>query len=101
MVYRKEVNAQSVELEVSGDLNQDMVNEFRAAIYGELDGPKRQINLDLREVRTINSAAIGAILLFQKKADEKGKKLMISKISNEVRTTFVAIHLDRLLTIAG
>ena len=101
MVYRNEIDAQTVELVVEGDLNETTAPEFRAAMYAELDRSNRRIKLDLGKVRSINSASIGAMLLFQKKARAAGKEIIISKFSSELRTTFVAIRLDRIVAIAG
>jgi len=101
VVYRKELNPQSVELEVSSDLTESTVNEFRTALYAELDRPHRQVRLNLQKVHSINSAALGAILLFQKKAREEGKDIVIAKCSEELRRTIMAIRLDRIIAVDG
>jgi anti-anti-sigma factor len=101
VVYRNEVNPHEIELEVRGDLTELTVNEFRTALYAELDRPHRKVNLNLEKVHSINSAALGAILLFQKKAREEGKEIMISKCSDELRKTIMAIRLDRIIAVEG
>ena len=101
VVYRRELDPQSVELEVIGDLTEATVNEFRVALYAELDRPERQVRLNLLKVRTINSAALGAVLLFQKKAREEGKEIVIAKCSDELRRTIMAIRLDRIIAVEG
>jgi anti-anti-sigma factor len=101
VVYRTELSPQVVELAVSGDLTESTVNEFRTALYAELDRPHRQVKLNLKKVRSINSAALGAILLFQKKAREEGKEIMITECSDELRRTFMAIRLDRIIAVEG
>jgi len=101
VVYRTELSPQAVELVVSGDLNESTVNEFRVALYAELDRPHRQVQLNLLKVHSINSAALGAILLFQKKAREEGKEIMITKCSDELRRTIMAIRLDRIIAVEG
>jgi len=101
VVYRKELGPHSVELEVTGDLTEATVNEFRVALYAELDRPERQVRLNLLKVRTINSAALGAVLLFQKKAREEGKEIVIAKCSDELRRTIMAIRLDRIIAVEG
>ncbi len=101
VVYRTEVSPQIVELVVSGDLTESTVNEFRTALYAELDRPHSQVKLNLKKVRTINSAALGAILLFQKKAREEGKEITITECSEELRRTIMAIRLDRIISVQG
>ncbi|HET6450756.1 MAG TPA: STAS domain-containing protein [Spirochaetia bacterium] len=101
VVYRKELGQHSVELEVSGDLTDLTVNEFRAALYSELDRPHHQVRLNLLKVKSINSAALGAILLFQKKARDEGKEIIISECSDELRKTIMAIRLDRIIAVEG
>jgi anti-anti-sigma factor len=101
VVTRTELSAKEVELEVLRDLNEDSVNEFRAALYAELDTPHSHVKLNLSRVHSINSAALGAILLFQKKAREEGKEIIISKVSDELRRTIMAIRLDRIIAVEG
>ncbi len=101
IVYRNELSPQSVELEVHADITDETIGEFRTALYAELDRPHRRISLNLEKVRMINSAALGTILLFQKKAREEGMELIISKCSNELRRTIMAIRLDRIIAVEG
>jgi anti-anti-sigma factor len=101
VVVRKELNPHEIELEVCADLTEATVNEFRSALYAELDKPHRQVTLNLANVHVINSAALGAILLFQKKALEEGKEVRIGKISDELRRTIMAIRLDRIIAVEG
>ena len=101
VVYRNELNSREVELEVRCDLTELTVNEFRKALYAELDMPHRLVRLNLEKVHIINSAALGAILLFQKKAHEEGKEIMIGKCSDELRRTIMVIRLDRIISVEG
>jgi anti-anti-sigma factor len=101
VVVRREVNPHEIELEVCADLTEATVSEFRSALYAELEKAHRQVTLNLEKVRMINSAALGAILLFQKKALEEGKDVRIGKISDELRKTIMAIRLDRIIAVEG
>ena len=97
----REQNEQEVELTVHANLNDDTVGEFRTALYAELDRPHHRISINLEKVHSISSAALGAILLFQKKAREKNLDIRISKCSEELRKTIKAIRLDRIIEIEG
>jgi len=101
IVYRRELSPQEVELSVHADLVSETTPEFRNALYAELDQPHRILKLDFERVRIINSSALGAILLFQKKAREVGKKIMIAGCNEELRRTMLAIRLDRIIEIQG
>jgi anti-anti-sigma factor len=96
-VIRKELDNREIGLEVLTNLNADTIAEFRSALYAELEQPQSTVVLDLQRVHSINSAALGAILLFQKKALEKGKHLRIAKCSDELRSTLHAIRMDEIL----
>jgi anti-anti-sigma factor len=97
IIIRKELSAQEIGIDVLTDLNSDTIAEFRTALYAELEQPYECLVLDLQKVRSINSAALGAILMFQKKAKEKGKRLRIARCSDELWTTFRTIRLDTVL----
>jgi hypothetical protein len=47
VVHRKELNSREVELEVRSDLTEVTVNEFRTALYAELDMPHQLVRLNL------------------------------------------------------
>jgi anti-anti-sigma factor len=96
-VIRRVLGENDIELDVLAELNADSVAEFRSALYAELDQPQVNVVLDLQRVHSINSAALGAILLFHKKALEKGKHLKIVKCSDELRATLHAIRMDELI----
>ena len=100
-VIVREQNEQEVELTVHASLNDDTVEEFRTALYAQLDRPVHRISIYFEKVHSINSAALGAILLFQKKAREKNMGIRISKCSEELRKTLKAIRLDRIIEMAG
>jgi len=101
VVFRSVSSPREVILKVTTDLIESNVAEFRAALYAELDQPEPRVLLDLSHVRSVNSAALGAILLVQKRAREGGKELVIAKCSDELRKTLLAIRLDKIIEIAG
>ena len=101
VVYRKELTGQSIELEVRADLTDETIGEFRTALYAELDRPHHRISLNFENVHIINSAALGAILLFQKQARQEGMEIVIGKCSAELRRTIMAIRLDRIIAVEG
>jgi anti-anti-sigma factor len=100
LIQRTELNPREVELAVQSDLVAEATADFRAALYAELDQPHSLLRLDLERVRIMSSSALGAMLLFERKAGEQGKRLMISRCTDELRSMLVAIRLDRLIDVA-
>ncbi len=96
-VVRRETSPEEVELEVKQNLKDDAVADFRAALYEELD--RRLVRVNLAGVQSINSAALGTILLFQKRLREQGGSVRLEHCSEELRKTFLAIRLDTLIEI--
>ena len=101
VVFRTEKSQHEIELSVHANLNETTVAEFRAALYSELDGPQERITLDLEQVQTVSSSALGAMLLFQKKARERGKALAIGRCHPELKQTLLAIRFDRSIEMEG
>ena len=101
VVVRTERSQHEVELSVRANLNETTVAEFRAALYSELEGPQERITLDLERVQTASSSALGAMLLFQKKARERGKALAIGHCHPELKQTLLAIRFDRSIQMEG
>jgi anti-anti-sigma factor len=99
LIIRTELSPREVELSVHSDLVAERTQEFRNALYAELDQPHHLLRLDLEHVRIMSSSALGAMLLFEKKAGEMGKKLRITKCSDELRVMLMAIRLDRIIDI--
>ncbi len=99
-VLRREISDGEVELEVQANLKDEAVADFRAALYEELDRRRRLIRVNLANVKSVNSAALGTILLFQKRFREQGGTVRLERCSEELRKTFQAIRLDTLIEIA-
>jgi anti-anti-sigma factor len=97
LIVRKELSPREVELVVQSDLVADSTSDFREALNAELDQPHLLLRLDLRNVRIMSSSALGAMLLFERKAGEQGKRIVISRCNDELRAMLTAIRLDRLI----
>ena len=101
VVYRNEQGNDAIELSVRADLDEMTVAEFRRALYAELDEPQKHIRLDFEGVHNVSSSALGAMLLFQKKARESGKDVSIGKCNAELRKILLAIRFDRTFPMDG
>ncbi len=58
-----------------------------------------EIELDFKDVISIGSSGIGAIILVHKKLNDRGGKIKIINANNEIRSLFRVIKLDELILI--
>jgi anti-anti-sigma factor len=101
VISRIEKGTDEIELAVSADLDESTVGEFRTALYAELGEPQKRITLDLERVHNVSSAALGAMLLFYKKARENGKEIAIGHCNPDLRRILLAIRFDRTFPMDG
>ena len=101
VVSRRERGTDEIELVVGADLDEATVGEFRAALYAELGEPQRKLTIDLQAVHNVSSSALGAMLLFYKKARESGKEIAIGACNPDLRRILLAIRFDRTFPMLG
>jgi anti-anti-sigma factor len=84
---------------VSGALSGDAVATFHERMEELCDGRFLIVTLDLSQTTSINSAALGKLLAFQKKLVAKGGTLQIGGCSEGLYRIFQAIQFDKLFQI--
>jgi anti-anti-sigma factor len=99
MFERKVISKDEVVLEVSGSLSGEATNEFHQHIEELAAGNSTKITLDLSKTMTINSSALGKILLFRKRLAEQERTLQIRGCSDPLFKTFQMIKFDTLISI--
>jgi len=99
MFERKTISKDEVVLEVSGSLSGEATNEFHQQIEELVAGNSTKITLDLSKTTTINSSALGKILLFRKRLAEQERTLQIRGCSEPLFKTFQMIKFDTLISI--
>ena len=60
----------------------------------------KNANIDLKGVKSINSAGIGKLLKFYKHFDSIGGEFKIVHISNRLMSLFKDINLDKIISIS-
>jgi anti-anti-sigma factor len=99
-MFRQETVSQNETiLVIGGPLSGDSVEEFHHKMEALCDARTPTITLDFSLTPALNSAAIGKLILFQKKLAEKGKTLQIRGCGDSVRRIFQMIRLDKLIRI--
>jgi anti-anti-sigma factor len=99
MFETKTVSKDEVILIVAGSLSGDTTTEFQRQLEELASGSNTIITLNLSETDSINSSAIGKILLFRKKLAEKQRTLQIKGCSDSLFKTFQMIKFDALISI--
>jgi anti-anti-sigma factor len=96
---RKNVSKGEVVLTVVGPLSGEATNEFHRQVEELVAESYPTISLDLSRSESINSSALGKILLFRKKLAEHQRTLKIKGCSEALYKTFQMIKLDTLISI--
>ncbi len=99
MFALKEVSRDEIVLEIQGPLSGEATNEFQSRMDEVAAGRYLIVSLDLSQTPSINSAALGKILLFRKKLADGGRTLQIIRCSDALFKTFQMIKFDKLVTI--
>ncbi len=70
---------------------------FKAALMALYSEGEKEIVLDLRKVKLINSHGIGKILMFYKRFREAGGHIYLTPLQGSIKETFEALMLDKLI----
>ena len=99
MFERKNLSKDEVLLSVVGPLSGETTNEFHRQVEELVAASYPTISLDLSRSESINSSALGKILLFRKKLAEDQRTLQIRGCSEALYKTFQIIKFDTLISI--
>jgi anti-anti-sigma factor len=99
MFDQKKISRDESMLVVTGSLSGDTTNEFHRQVEELAATGCAMITLDLSRTESINSSALGKILLFRKKLAEQQRTLQIRGCSDSLFTTFQMIKFDTLISI--
>jgi anti-anti-sigma factor len=99
MFDQKSVSKDEVVLTVIGSLTGETTNEFQKKVEELSAGNWSRITLDLSKTPSINSSALGKILLFRKQLAERERTLQIRGCSETLFKTFQMIKFDTLISV--
>jgi anti-anti-sigma factor len=101
-MFRQEtVSNDETILVIGGPLAGEDVAEFHKKMEALCAGRSMTITLDFSQTPTLNSAAIGKLVLFRKKLADQGKRLQIRGCSDGLLKIFRMIRLDKLISITS
>jgi anti-anti-sigma factor len=99
MLTQKETSRDEVVLSVEGPLSGETTAEFHTRMEELSAGRYLTITLDFSQTPSINSSALGKILLFRQRLSEGGRTLQIVGCSDPLFKTFQMIKFDKLVSI--
>ena len=99
MFERKDLSRNEVVLSVLGPLAGEATAEFHRQVEELVSASYDTIILDLSRTDSINSSALGKILLFRKKLAESQRNIRIKGCSETLLKTFKMIKFDTLIPI--
>ena len=85
-------------IDVSGVFNYDCIADFRAA-YAAVEPAPSQVIVDMRQVETIDSAALGMLLNMQRTLELDREHIRIINAPADVRRIFDITHFDQKFRI--
>jgi len=83
-------------IEARGNITGDAVEEFRTALHEAIAAPGHLILLDMAKVQTMNSRAIGVLLLARKMATAEGRTIRFDKCNEQLAKTLLALRFDTI-----
>ncbi|MBN2737710.1 MAG: STAS domain-containing protein [Spirochaetales bacterium] len=96
----KKKSSEEIVVEVSGTLmGMEATEFFQKLLENQFTSDYKIITLNFKDVDAINSSCIGKIFLFQKKLEEKGRRIQIKGCSDSLLKTFQLIKLEQLISI--
>ncbi len=94
-----QVSREEAVLSVGGPLTAENSSELQNRLQQLLAGSSAIVTLDLSRTESINSSALGKILLFRQKLAERNRTLQIKGCSDSLYSTFQIINFDSLVHI--
>jgi anti-anti-sigma factor len=70
---------------------------FKAALMALYSEGEKEIVLDFRKVKFINSHGIGKILMFYRRFRQAGGQIYLTPLQGSIKEIFEALMLDRLI----
>ena len=79
--------------------NASIIAEFLKDVKGELEKGIREIGLDFRATRLIDSAAIGTLVSVAKDCRANGTRLTLCNLNDEIKELFIQTSFDKIFNI--
>jgi anti-anti-sigma factor len=81
------------------DVVASMANEFRAELNSQIQESPAELVIDLAGVEMVDSVGIGVIIATHNSLDQKGGKLKVINIAEDIFGLFSTMRLDRHFSV--
>jgi anti-anti-sigma factor len=81
------------------DVVASMANEFRAELNSQIQESPKELVIDLAGVEMVDSVGIGVIIATHNSLDQKGGKLRVINIADDIYGLFSTMRLDRHFSV--
>lgn len=81
------------------DVVASMANEFRAELNSQIQEAPSELIIDLDGVEMVDSVGIGIIIATHNSLDQKGGKLKVVNIADDIYGLFSTMRLDRHFSV--
>lgn len=81
------------------DVVASMAGEFRAELNAQIQESPEELIIDLSGVEMVDSVGIGVIIATHNSLDQKGGKLRVTNIAEDIYGLFSTMRLDRHFTV--
>jgi len=85
---------------LSGNIDIPAAEILKKNLFKICEDGKKEIILDFKEVQSIGSSGIGALIFFHKRFTEMAGKIRIINVNKNIRSLFGIIKLDGLFEIS-
>ncbi len=101
MDVRVEDGHEASVVSVSGDVDLSTSRELQAQLRSAVAGPAGKLIVDLGGVPYMDSSGVATLVETMQLSRERGKRLVLSSMSERVRSIFEIARLDTVFTIVG
>ena len=92
-------NGTQVVVKPGRDVVASMANEFRAELNAQIQESPQELVIDLAGVEMVDSVGIGVIIATHNSLDQKGGKLKVINIADDIYGLFSTMRLDRHFSV--
>lgn len=98
-MVRCDLQGENLEIYISGDLGTKEAFNLRKGIMNYLNKGAKNISVDLRELKNIDSTGLGVLVSANKLANKNNGKVYIKGVNNNIRKIFQLTRLDKVFKI--
>ncbi len=92
-------NGDKITVKPGKDVVASMANEFRAELNTQIQEAPNELVIDLAGVEMVDSVGIGIIIATHNSLDQKGGKLKVINIAEDIYGLFSTMRLDRHFSV--